>query len=560
MPFSSSNAENIEPPKPAPYYRNAIFDNATDPGNMTYHSYDDMVIELNEVVIDHPNIAKLFSIGKTYENRDILAIKISDNPEKEDDSEPEVLFVGPHHGNEWIGFEVAIFLMNFLTDNYAPDVDNDGDGKQGEDPIDGKDNDGDGKIDEDEHEGRIRYLVNNREIWIIPMINPDGTEYTRTSGSDWRKNREPNFEGPLGIASSIGVDINRNYGWHWGEIAGDSHVPSSPNYAGPFDTNNDDGDTYPSGRPRINEDPMDGLDNDNDGKIDEDTMGGFSTAESKAVRALVETHNFSISLTYHSYGELSLYPWGYTSEPAKDAADLKRISDTIASMNGYTSEQGYELYKTCGDSDDWLYGAMGVFAFTIEIGQEYAPPESEIYRHAFLNLGPELYLIDIADNPREDSPVIDYKHSKDVAEPVEEYVVKAIVSSTVGLNPNEVRVYYRLDGTSAWHYVRMKETPDGKFEGRIPPQPGGKKVEYYISAKDVLGHVSTSPRYAPECVHEYAVDEDVGSSAGDIFLLIVMIFIFYGSVWGMFGRCVSIALESDRRRKEYLAKREIIRS
>jgi len=160
----------------------------------SYHSYQQIDYELHEIENNYHDIAKVFSIGETTEGRNIWAIKISDNV-SENKSETGVLIVGCHHAREWISVEIPLYLAKYLTDNYSTDC-------------------------------KVNELVDNTEIWIVPMLNPDGHEYSRTTYRLWRKNRRNNGDG------SFGVDLNRNYGYKWGG-AGSSGDTFSDVYRGP---------------------------------------------------------------------------------------------------------------------------------------------------------------------------------------------------------------------------------------------------------------------------------------------------------------------------------------
>lgn len=109
-----------------------------------YHSYTDTYKRLYQLETDYSQIAKVYDIGDSVEGRDILAIKISDNPETEED-EAEVLFTGGHHGNEWIATEVPLLLAEYLCQNYGAN-------------------------------SKVRSIVDNGGIWIVPIVNPDGHE------------------------------------------------------------------------------------------------------------------------------------------------------------------------------------------------------------------------------------------------------------------------------------------------------------------------------------------------------------------------------------------------
>lgn len=239
-----------------------------------YHTYDEMEELLIELEKEHPDIFHLSSMGKTYQGRDIWMLKISDNVGIDED-EPEVLLMGAHHGNEKPSFEILIFFIEHIANNYGKELtDDDGDGYINEDPIDGVDNDNDGLIDEDPSEERARDVVNNTEIYIVPMVNPDGVE------ANTRKNQAPNY-GPLGffpIITSYGVDLNRNYDYKW--FRWFLKPWKYWRYTSQFNTKSS---IYRGEKP-------------------------FCENETIAVRELVNQHGFILSISYHTYGELILYP------------------------------------------------------------------------------------------------------------------------------------------------------------------------------------------------------------------------------------------------------------
>ncbi|MBU0520363.1 zinc carboxypeptidase, partial [bacterium] len=164
-----------------------------------YHTWSEMVAEITQVHADHPLITTApFSIGQTIEGREMHVIKISDNPEIDED-EPEVFFNALTHAREPIGVELCLELIHRLTDDY------------GSDPY-------------------ITDLVDTREIFVLPVFNVDGYVYNETinpfGGGMWRKNRRDN-------GGSFGVDLNRNWGYDWGyDNIGSSGVPSSSTYRG----------------------------------------------------------------------------------------------------------------------------------------------------------------------------------------------------------------------------------------------------------------------------------------------------------------------------------------
>jgi carboxypeptidase T len=306
---------------------------------------------------------KLESIGVTYEGRDILMVKLSDNVYQRE-NEPGVLFMGAHHGNEKASFEVLIYFIRNMINSYnSENTDNDGDNLINEDPIDGIDNDDDGTIDEDPSEDRVREAINNTQIFIIPMVNPDGVV------ANSRKNCAPNY-GPFGKNSQItsyGVNLNRNYDDQWFlYYIFPTHyhfiintMDSSYNYRGP----------YP-----------------------------FSENETRAVRDFVEDEDISISLSFHSYSEVIIYPWMHTSKLAPHEDLFISIGENMSRINNYYLYTGRDYLiprygGTLGSSENWLYRERGILSFTMELCREFAPSNPEdILSACHSHIGVNLYI------------------------------------------------------------------------------------------------------------------------------------------------------------------------
>jgi carboxypeptidase T len=199
-------------------------------------------------------------------------------------------------------------------------------------------------------------------VWIVPLVNPDGLEYSIHFYRYWRKNRRDNGRG------SFGVDLNRNYDFKWGlDDEGSSPISDAIDYRGP---------------------------------------SPFSEPETQAIRDLVGGHNFKALVSYHSYSQVILYPWGHTYDPSPwDSLmeDLARnMSDRIQQTTGRVYEfgqAGSSLYLTNGDTVDWALGVHQVPGFTIElppIDFEYGGffnPEADITSIFQENLQAALYLI-----------------------------------------------------------------------------------------------------------------------------------------------------------------------
>jgi carboxypeptidase T len=351
---------------------NQHFFKHTEEESYTYYNYQNMTYLFFNLVANNSEIMLLESLGTTYEGREIWMVKLSDNV-NENEEEPGIFLMGAHHGNEKPSYEVLIYFIKYMTKNYYKEnTDDDKDGLLNEDIIDGFDNDGDGLIDEDPSEDRVREIINNTQIFLIPMVNPDGVEYGE-KGS--RKNRVPNH-GPFGFKKEItsyGVNLNRNYGYDWIYY-----------YLFPFNYNLfsellDRSSNYRGPNP-------------------------FSENETKAIRSFVENHKINISLSYHTYSEIMFYPWYHTSKPTPDENLFISIGENMSRINKYPLLTGKKYIiprygGTLGTVENWLYGKYKIIAFTIELCKTRAPTDPAVVLDTCLkNTGVDLYICEKALN------------------------------------------------------------------------------------------------------------------------------------------------------------------
>ncbi len=302
-----------------------------------YRTLDEIELAMDSIATANPiTVRPKWSIGNSLELRPIYVMKISDNP-LVDESEPEVYFYAAHHAREVITPEALIYFMRYLTNNYGTDP-------------------------------QVTYLVNNRELFFSPCMNPDGYYYNEENnpggGGMWRKNRRNNGGG------TFGVDLNRNYGYQWGyDDEGSSPSGSSETYRG---------------------------------------TGPFSEPETQVEKAFIESRNFVITLSLHSFSDLFLYPWGYDELYTPDNDLFASMADTVAALAGYSVGPPWQLlYPVNGSSDDWGYGEQTTknknYACTIEIGNDtdnFWPPTNRISPLVQNALGPQLFLARIAGAPR----------------------------------------------------------------------------------------------------------------------------------------------------------------
>jgi carboxypeptidase T len=306
-----------------------------------YHNYAEANAEIDAAVAQYPAILSKRVIGKSYEGRNIVALKISDNVATDED-EPEVLFTHHQHAREHLTVEMALYLVHELTAGYGAD-------------------------------SRITDVVNSREIWVIPDVNPDGGEYDIASGSyrSWRKNRQPNSG-----SSYVGTDLNRNWDFKWGCCGGSSGSPGSETYRGP----------RAGSAPEV--------------KVVADFAKSRIVGGKQQIKAAID---------FHTYSELVLWPFGWTDDETTtgmtqdDHDAFAAVGEKMADSNGYTPEQSSELYITDGAIDDYLWGTQKVFAYTFEMYPSssgsggFYPPDEVIDRETARNRDAVLQLLENAD-------------------------------------------------------------------------------------------------------------------------------------------------------------------
>ncbi|MEO7524524.1 MAG: M14 family zinc carboxypeptidase [Ferruginibacter sp.] len=267
-------------------------------GNPGYFTYAEMIAKMQNLATLYPSLISVYSIGNSANGTAIYGVKISQSDPSE--NKPEVLYTALQHAREAIGGTSLIFFMQFLAENYSSD-------------------------------DRIKELLNNRQLFIIPCMNPDGysfnyggssSSYPVTGGGLWRKNRRNTGGG----STHIGVDLNRNYGIDWGNCSGASgscgtNVQTDETYYGP---------------------------------------NAFSEPETQALRNFVYTRHFVNAIDQHCYGPYYSLPYGRPSlHPALnhlDSAYYTYVPALMGLYNGHRAGNSPETvaYEVAGGIKDWL--------------------------------------------------------------------------------------------------------------------------------------------------------------------------------------------------------------
>ena len=392
---------------------------------------DQFLATLDSMAAQYPDLisARQPLNYQTHNGRDLFWVRISNDPNVDQDK-PEILYTGMHHAREAIGMQLLVFYMYYLLENYDTDPD-------------------------------VQYIVNNFELYFVPIINMDGYAYNiqndPNGGGMWRKNRRPNDDG------SYGVDVNRNYAYMWGyDDNGSSPIPSDDTYRGP---------------------------------------SAFSEPETQSIRDFCNEHNFIETLNYHSYADDLLYPWGYTPEPCADDAIFNAHSVLLTKENGYVYGGSYTtIYPTNGGSDDWMYGEQSTknksFSYTSEVGNGddgFWPLVSRIIPLCQENMWQNMTLARLA-GPwavvNDDSPSIVENTTGLFFFDLQRLGLKDSATYTVSIEPltdaiasvSEPLVFSNLD---------ILETDNGAFTYTLKDDIlGGEKVEYLLSINDGLATFS----------------------------------------------------------------------
>ena len=294
-----------------------------------YYTLAEVNAQLDTMYKYYPTlITQKTSIGTTAEGRLIYMVKITNSAISS--AKPQASYLAVHHAREPMGMECLIYYMYYLLQNYNTDA-------------------------------SVKYLVDNRELYFVPIVNPDGYQYNYTTnstgGGQWRKNRKNNGDG------TYGVDLNRNYGpqAYWNSSnAGSSTVTSDDTYRG----------TAP-----------------------------FSELETTALKNYYSSHKFKNSLSYHTYGNDFIYPYGALNRETNDSVIFREYAQYFTSMNDFIYGTDLQTvgYSTRGGSDDYFYDGDTVsnggkiFAMTPEVGTDFWPAQSEIMTDVQINIKPNLY-------------------------------------------------------------------------------------------------------------------------------------------------------------------------
>lgn len=314
-----------------------------------YHNYTEIVNILLFLNITYANIVDVFSIGKSWENRDIYCIRLTNknltNPK------PKVFLIGYHHARELISAELPLYFAVEASSEYG------------------------------ENE-TITQLLGNAEIFIVPALNVDG--FDAVARNSWqRKNAHPFDEDNDGLLDEDPPDDENSdgcvgylYYWdgstgefiRWEGVDDDGDGEFNEDWVGGVDLNRNYGYQWSASTQSGSRNPQ-----------DEDFKGTapFSEPETQAIRDLALQHDFEYALSFHSGADKIVYPWGYTDAPTPDDHKFREVAANLSALVSSPYEQAGDWYTTSGVWDDWMYGNRSTFALTCEIYINYSAWQTE---------------------------------------------------------------------------------------------------------------------------------------------------------------------------------------
>jgi hypothetical protein len=390
---------------------------------------------LDELAALHPERATVLELGTSIEGRPIRAIRIA--PEAGADL-PHVVINSAQHAREWATPMTAMWLVEALLDASDPAV----------------------------------AAVAEAAIWtVLPVVNPDGYEFSWTDQRLWRKNRRDNGDG------TFGVDLNRNWAWGWGG-PGSSGQTSSQTYRG---------------------------------------TGPFSEPETTALATYLESlPEVAAHLDVHSYGQWILHPWGDTADPppAIDGFTVigDSMADAIAAVDGRTYLPGQIhtlLYPASGGSCDWAYGEVGAFSLTVEVrdtgGYGFVMPPEEIVPNAEENLAG---IVALAERALAPAAFLVPEVPVRLVPGELERVPLAIVPFRGEILPGTAVLRAAVDD-GPLETIALDPIAGGGFEAPLPAIACGETLRWHLEVETDLGPVRFPEAGAANPIETPALGEEV---------------------------------------------------
>ncbi len=293
------------------------------PGYPCYRTVEETYIDAAQIAADYPDLAEWIDIGDSWEKTALgegqghdLNVLVLTNKNITGDK-PKLFIMSSVHAREYATAELSTRFTEYLVDNYNQDAD-------------------------------VTWLLDYHEIHLLLQANPDG-RIQAESGDLWRKNTNQDYCGAT--SSQRGADLNRNFSFSWNACENETCSSSNPCY-----------DTYRG--PSLASEPETQV-------IENYVRSVFPDQRGDELTAPAPEDAPGVFMDIHSYGELVLWPWGFTNDPVPNSTALQTLGRKFAYFNDYMPQQAIELYPTDGATDDFAYGELGLAAYTFEVGTTF---------------------------------------------------------------------------------------------------------------------------------------------------------------------------------------------
>lgn len=290
------------------------------PGYACYRTVEETYATAQQIVAQNPTLAQWIDIGDSWQKTtnpllgyDLMVLKLT-NQAIVDPEKPKLFAMFAVHAREYTTAELGTRFAEYLIENYNVNPD-------------------------------VTWLLDYTEIHLLLQANPDGRKQAET-GLSWRKNTNQNYCGAT--STYRGADLNRNFEFYWGCCGGSSGSQCAETYRGPSAASEPETQA-----------------------IQNYVRSIFPDQRGPALTDPAPANATGVFLDVHSYSQLVLWAWGFTSSTPPNGTALQTLGRKFAYYNNYTPQQAVDLYTTDGSTDDFVYGDLGVAAYTFELGTSF---------------------------------------------------------------------------------------------------------------------------------------------------------------------------------------------
>jgi hypothetical protein len=283
-----------------------------------YQTVEETFAFAEALATTYPDLVTWTDVGNSWEKSaglggyDMMVLRLTNSAIP--GPKPKLFASGAIHAREYTTAPLLVRFAEYLVDNYGTDAD-------------------------------ATWILDHHEVHLMLHTNPDGRKKAE-DGDWWRKNTNQNYCGPT--SSNRGADLNRNFSYQWGCCGGSSGSQCSTTYRGPG----------PASEPEIQ-------------AVQSYMRAQFPDQRGSGLSDPASDDASGVYLDIHSYSQLVLWPWGFTSSPAPNGTQLQTLGRKFAYWNHYEPQQAVGLYATDGTTDDFAYGELGIAAYTFELGTTF---------------------------------------------------------------------------------------------------------------------------------------------------------------------------------------------